>query len=113
MTSIMSWEQHHSKPITKIGRGTQWSKTSRNGLPSLSVRSDFPRRKALTDTFIGVQPCNNGTGEDSKKDVKQCVKLPMDQEGFCYVTAGTFTRRGLSSTAKTLRSLSGVRGSEY
>ena len=31
----------------------------------------------------------------------------------CYVTVGTFTRRGLSSTAKTLRSLSGVRGSEY
>ena len=31
----------------------------------------------------------------------------------CYVTAGTFARRGLSSTAKTLRSLSGVRGSEY
>ena len=26
----------------------------------------------------------------------------------CYVTAGTFTRRGLSSTAKTLRSLSGA-----
>ena len=32
---------------------------------------------------------------------------------FCYVTAGTFARRGLSSTAKTLRSLVGVRGSEY
>ena len=32
---------------------------------------------------------------------------------MCYVTAGTFARRGLSSTAKTLRSLSGVRGSEY
>ena len=31
----------------------------------------------------------------------------------CYVTVGTFARRGLSSTAKTLRSLSGVRGSEY
>ena len=26
----------------------------------------------------------------------------------CYVTVGTFARRGLSSTAKTLRSLSGV-----
>ena len=32
---------------------------------------------------------------------------------WCYVTVGTFARRGLSSTAKTLRSLSGVRGSEY
>ena len=32
---------------------------------------------------------------------------------MCYVTVGTFARRGLSSTAKTLRSLSGVRGSEY
>ena len=31
----------------------------------------------------------------------------------CYVTVGMFARRGLSSTAKTLRSLSGVRGSEY
>ena len=31
----------------------------------------------------------------------------------CYVTVGTFTRRGLSSTAKTLRSLSDIRGSEY
>ena len=31
----------------------------------------------------------------------------------CYVTVGTFARCGLSSTAKTLRSLSGVRGSEY
>ena len=32
---------------------------------------------------------------------------------ICYVTVGTFARCGLSSTAKTLRSLSGVRGSEY
>ena len=31
----------------------------------------------------------------------------------CYVTAGTFARRGLSSTAKTLRSLVRVRGCEY
>ena len=30
---------------------------------------------------------------------------------LCYVTVGTFARRGLSSTAKTLRSLSGGRGS--
>ena len=30
----------------------------------------------------------------------------------CYVTAGTFARRGLSSTAKTLRSLVRVRGCE-
>ena len=31
----------------------------------------------------------------------------------CYVTVGTFARRGLSSTAKTLRSLNGVRGCKY
>ena len=31
---------------------------------------------------------------------------------FCYVTVGMFAQRGLSSTAKTLRSLSGVWGSE-
>ena len=42
--------------------------------------------------------------------------ISMSRRGggeVCYVTAGTFARRGLSSTAKTLRSLSGVRGSEY
>ena len=38
---------------------------------------------------------------------------PTDFEIVCYVTVGTFARHGLSSTAKTLRSLSGVRGSEY
>ena len=32
---------------------------------------------------------------------------------WCYVTVGMFAQRGLGSTAKTLRSLSGVRGSEY
>ena len=38
---------------------------------------------------------------------------PRRRVARCYVTVGTFARRGLSSTAKTLRSLSGVRGSEY
>ena len=38
---------------------------------------------------------------------------PTTPQRACYVTVGTFARRGLSSTAKTLRSLSGVRGSEY
>ena len=36
-----------------------------------------------------------------------------DSGTTCYITVGTFARRGLSSTAKTLRSLSGVRGSEF
>ena len=40
MISIMSWEEHHSKTVMQRGRTTQWSKTSQNGLPSLSVRSD-------------------------------------------------------------------------
>ena len=42
-------------------------------------------------------------------------KLLLDRGVWssCYVTVGTFARRGLSSTAKTLRSLSSVRGSEY
>ena len=40
-------------------------------------------------------------------------RLVGTELGVCYVTAGTFARRGLSSTAKTLRSLSGVRVSEY
>ena len=41
-------------------------------------------------------------------------QLSMEKaDMLCYVTVGTFARRGLSSTAKTLRSLSGVRGSEY
>ena len=41
------------------------------------------------------------------------VALSSTDQIDCYVTVGTFARRGLSSTAKTLRSLSGVRGSEY
>ena len=32
----------------------------------------------------------------------------LKSEFLCYVTVGTFARRGLSSTVKTLRSLSGV-----
>ena len=39
---------------------------------------------------------------------KWFIHLKGRQEGFCYVTVGTFAQRGLSSTAKTLRSLSGV-----
>ena len=37
------------------------------------------------------------------------AKAPPTPLPECYVTVGTFTRRGLCSTAKTLRSLSGVR----
>ena len=38
------------------------------------------------------------------------LQFADENDGYvpCYVTAGTFARRGLSSTAKTLRSLSGV-----
>ena len=55
--------------------------------------------------------------EELGYSVIELVIIKMDGKGHtlfrCYVTAGTFARRGLSSTAKTLRSLSGVRGSEY
>ena len=50
-------------------------------------------------------------------DISGAVQVPPQNSsmsmGMCYVTVGTFARRGLSSTAKTLRSLSGVQGSEY
>ena len=42
-----------------------------------------------------------------------CAHWQWQHQAQCYVTVGTFARRGLSSTAKTLRSLSGVLGSEY
>ena len=41
------------------------------------------------------------------------VRIKEGDQHKCYVTVGMFAQRGLSSTAKTLRSLSGVRGSEY
>ena len=44
---------------------------------------------------------------------QDCNGLKVTVLHLCYVTAGTFARRGLSSTAKTLRSLVRVRGSEY
>ena len=40
-------------------------------------------------------------------------KVGFGQGGKCYATVGMFACRGLSSKAMTLRSLSGVRGSEY
>ena len=47
------------------------------------------------------------------KEMKTPALETMLPDILCYVTVGMFARRGLSSTAKTLRSLSGVRGSEY
>ena len=64
----------------------------------------------------------NGRDKRRVRDFKitLCYNQWVSAEGHmehtnsvCYVTVGTFTQRGLSSTAKTLRSLSGVRGSEY
>ena len=40
--------------------------------------------------------------------VDDALFMGNDNVLVCYVTVGTFARRGLSSTAKTLRSLSGV-----
>ena len=59
---------------------------------------------------------NNITSEEREQPVGVPQGSPLSPVlsiTYCYVTAGTFTRRGLSSTAKTLRSLSDVRGSEY
>ena len=67
-------------------------------------------RKRITSEPVLKQP-----------QLEQPFEVEVDASGYaigavlmqCYVTVGTFTRRGLSSTAKTLRSLSGVQGSEY
>jgi hypothetical protein len=48
MISIMSWEGHHSKPITETGQTNQWSTTSLNELQSLLVK-EMLRRTAVTD----------------------------------------------------------------
>ena len=66
------------------------------------------------DKLIGKEP---EIFEGDQNKVKEFMTGWSVYQGLnkytCYVTVGTFTRRGLSSTAKTLRSLSGVRGSEY
>ena len=56
-----------------------------------------------------------GTKEEvSEKYEQEGVHLVMWLSGTkCYITVGTFARRGLCSTAKTLRSLRGGQGSEY
>ena len=59
---------------------------------------------SMIDLFVGY---DHRTLDISSRD------LTSFQTPLCYVTVGTFARRGLSSTAKTLRSLSGVRVSEY
>ena len=57
--------------------------------------------------------------EDAFQELKQAVQKepvllqpdqtkPFEVEIDCYVTVGTFARRGLGSTAKTLRSRCGV-----
>ena len=51
--------------------------------------------------------------ENARKEGREVVEVEMTpavgvEEVVCYVTVGMFARRGLSSTAKTLRSLSGV-----
>ena len=52
--------------------------------------------------------CGEALGSEQER-----IECWSTQDMVCYVTVGTFAQRGLSSTAKTLRSLSGVRGSEY
>ena len=49
----------------------------------------------------------------SLKKKKCCLYTPDFILAVCYITVGTFARHGLGSKATTLRSLSGVRGSEY
>ena len=66
--------------------------------PTITLFASKLPFKMMQHIFLIVKPVNFNGWADAAR---------------CYVTAGTFARRGLSSTAKTLRSLSGVRGSEY
>jgi hypothetical protein len=45
MISIMSWKEHHSKPVTETGQRNRWLTTSRNGLLSLLVNGDSLRER--------------------------------------------------------------------
>ena len=62
----------------------------------------------MTDQWAIIKWCQ----EVKPRSVEE-IKDDDENIVVCYVTVGTFARRGLSSTAKTLRSLSGVRGSKY
>ena len=68
-----------------------------------NVRS-ITRRLAREDCIFDFDPIRIGCESDEKIRTAKNVQK-------CYVTVGTFTRRGLSSTAKTLRSLES--GSSY
>ena len=65
---------------------------------------------AFMDAFYIAR--RNAIDMRSLEELQEAVETYYELRS-CYVTVGTFARRGLSSTAKTLRSLSGVRGSEY
>ena len=62
------------------------------------------------DDLIKTRPRRTHTQVPSNNSTESTAATEEDE---CYVTAGMFARRGLSSTAKTLRSLVGFRGSEY
>ena len=92
-------------------------------LPNMVIPLQYPRYPRYPHKGYGYVGGNNSrTLTPTPHTLQQkpggfqnpCHSLKgKGEEGGCHVTVGTFARRGLSSTAKTLRSLSGVRGSEY
>ena len=60
-----------------------------------------------------VRDCPKNANRNANSNACKTTTETKTSEPSCYVTVGTFTRRGLSSTAKTLRSLVRFRGSEY
>ena len=60
-----------------------------------------------------VRDCPKNANRNANSNACKTTTETKTSEPSCYVTVGTFTRRGLSSTAKTLRSLVWFRGSEY
>ena len=62
---------------------------------------------------IRRRPAAPSYANSARRGITVTSKAIRQHQALCYVTVGTFARRGLSSTAKTLRSLSGVRGSEF
>ena len=81
------------------------------------TNTQAPSRAPSNSNGTGVIPMevDNAVGQTNFKKLTPEERVQLAKEGccfrcrlqghMCYVTAGTFARRGLSSTAKTLRSL--------
>ena len=92
---------HIAKPLNKLTKkDTPWSWGTRQQDAFETLR------KWITSEPVLKQPQLDQQFEVEVDASGYAIGAVLMQKDECYVTVGTFARRGLSSTAKTLRSLS-------